>query len=100
MLIKTKREIYTGYTSQPYDFNSKVFLLDSVAANIVKQIAEEINYDVSQLDAVIVQHMKDYYDFADKLHVDLVVGFDLGGKYTEKDGEKSNKKLCDFFSCY
>lgn len=98
MLIKNKHEIYKGYTSLPYDFNSKVFLLDSGAANIVKQIAEEINYDVSKLDAVIVQHMKDYYDFADRLHVDLVVGFDLGGKYTKKDGEESNKRLCDFLS--
>ena len=98
MLINTKHEIYSGYARVPYDFNSKVFLLDSGAANIVKQIAEDINYDVTKLDAVIVQHMKDYYDFADRLHVDLVVGFDLGGKYTEKDGEKSNKKLCDFLA--
>lgn len=28
----------------------------------------------------------------------MVVGFDLGGKYTEKDDEKSNKKLCDFLA--
>lgn len=98
MLIEDKGEIYSGYASVPYDFNSKVFLLDSGAANIVKQIAKEINYDVTKLDSVIVQHMKDYYDFADRLHVDLVVGFDLGGKYTEKDGEKSNKKLCDFLA--
>lgn len=98
MLIQDKNEIYSNYISVPYDFNDKVFLLDSGAANIVKKIAEEIDYDVSKLDEVIVQHMKDYYDFADKLHVDIVVGFDLGGKYTEKDGEKSNKKLCDFLA--
>ncbi len=96
MLINTKGEIYSGYSSPIFDFNKKVFLLDSGAANIVKYIAEEINYDLSKFEAVIVQHMRDYYDFADKLKVDLVVGFDLGGKYTEKDGEKSNKKLMDF----
>lgn len=98
MLIADKKEIYSGYTTVPYDFNSKIFLLDSGAANIVKQIAEEINYDVAKLDAVLVQHMKDYYDFADRLKVDIVVGFDLGGKYTEKDGEKSNKKLVSFLA--
>lgn len=98
MLINTKGEIYSGYASQAFDFNTKVFLLDSGAANIVKYIAEEIDYDISKFQDVIVQHMRDYYDFADKLKVDLVVGFDLGGKYTEKDGEKSNKKLMDFLN--
>lgn len=98
MLINGKKEIYSGYTSVSYDFNNKIFLLDSGAANIVKQIAEEINYDVTKLDAVLVHHMKDYYDFADRLKVDIVVGFDLGGKYTEKDGEKSNNKLVSFLA--
>lgn len=96
MLINIKHEIYTGYSSVPFDFNSKVFLLDSGAANIVKQIAKNIHYDISKLDEELIQHMIDYYDFADKLHVDIVVGFDLGGKYTKKDGETSNKDLCDF----
>lgn len=98
MLINSKHEIYSGYSSVQYDFNKKVFLLDSGAANIVKQIAEKINYDVTKLDTMIVDHMKEYYDFADKLKVDIVVGFDLGGKYTEKDGEKSNAKLSAFLA--
>ena len=98
MLINKKKEIYSGYKSSPYDFNNKIFLLDSGAANIVKTIAEEIDYDAKKFDSLIVQHMKEYYDFADKLKVDIVVGFDLGGKYTEKDGEKSNKKLIDFLN--
>lgn len=97
-LINTKGEIYSGYTSQPFDFNTKVFLLDSGAANIVKYIAEEIDYDISRFPKIIVQHMHDYYDFADRLKVDIVVGFDLGGKYTEKAGEKKNKKLMDFLN--
>jgi len=98
MLINSKHEIYSGYSSVTYDFNKKVFLLDSGAANIIKQIAEEISYDVKKLDSVIIEHMKAYYDFADSLKVDIVVGFDLGGKYTEKDGEKSNEKLRDFLN--
>lgn len=97
-LIKDKREIYSGYTSGTYDFNDKIFLLDSGAASIVKKIAEDIDYDVAKFESVIVEHMRVYYDFADKLHLDLVVGFDLGGKYTEKDGEKKDKKLCEFLS--
>ncbi len=98
MLINEKGEIYGGYTSPAYDFNSKVFLLDSGAFNIVKQIAETINYDVTKFETELIQHMKDYYDFADRLKVDIVVGFDLGGKYTEKDNEKSNKKLNHFLN--
>ena len=98
-LITERKEIYSGYKSDDtYDFNKKVFLLDSGAANIVKYIAKEVNYDVSKFHAEIVRHMKDYYDFADRLHIDLVVGFDLGGKYTEKDGEKYDAKLCNFFA--
>lgn len=95
-LIREKEEIYSKYKSPAYDFNSRVFLLDSGAFNIVKQIAESINYDVSQFETVLVEHMKAYYDFADQLHVDLVVGFDLGGKYTKKDGEGKNKRLKKF----
>lgn len=95
-LIYEKGEIYSGYQSEAYDFNSRVFLLDSGAANIVKWIAKEIQYDASKFENVIVQHMEEYYDFAGRLQVDLVVGFDMGGKYTEKDGEKANKDLVRF----
>lgn len=91
-----KGEIYNDYESVEYDFNKKVFLLDSGAANIVKQIAKEIRYDPSKLKAVLVEHMKEYYDFADSLKMDIVVGFDLGGKYTKKDGEEGNKELVEF----
>ena len=96
MLIHEKQEIYSGYSSEEFDFNKKIFLLDSGAANIVKYIADEINYDISKFNDTIIQHMKAYYDFADKLKIDLVVGFDLGGKYTIKDGENSNEILIQF----
>lgn len=97
-LIEEKGEIYKGYNSQKYDFNSKVFLLDSGAFNIVKQIARLINYETAKFKSTLLEHMKDYYDFADKLKLDIVVGFDLGGKYTKKDGEKEDKKLNKFLS--
>lgn len=86
-LIK-KGEIYSSYTPEPYDFNQKVFLLDSGAANIIKKIAIEVEYDEDKFRSALVKHLRRYYDFANSLKFDIVVSFDLGGKYTEKDGEK------------
>lgn len=97
MLID-KGEIYSNYTSPDYDFNSKVFLLDSGAFNIIKSIAKESNYNIEDFMSVLPNHVNRYYDFAEKLKFDIVVGFDLGGKYTEKDGEKADNKLIAFLS--
>ena len=97
MLIK-KGEIYNGYKPKKYDFNSKVFLLDSGAFNIVKYVAKKVNYKFDKfLDELIIQ-MKEYYNFANNLKIDIVVSFDLGGKYTEKDGESSDVELKKFFN--
>ena len=93
-LIK-KGEIYSEYKSQDYDFNKKIFLLDSGAANIIKQIAQKVKYDKQKFQSALTSHLHRYYDFADKLNIDIVVGFDLGGKYTEKDG-KDDVKLKEF----
>ena len=93
-----KGEIYSGYESQPFDFNQKVFLLDSGAYNIIKVIAEQVNYDINKFNEVILEHIIAYYDFANKLNFDIVVSFDMGGKYTEKDGEKQNRTLISFLS--
>ncbi len=91
-----KGECMAGYETVPYDFSQKVFLLDSGAFHIVKQVAAEVDYDITQFQTAIRQHMIDYYTFAHRLKVDLVVGFDLGGKYTEKDNEKKNLPLMSF----
>lgn len=93
-----KGEIYRGYSSPDYDFNQKVFLLDSGAFNIMKQIAESVNYDLALFKDRILKAAVDYYDFADRIKCDIVVGFDLGGKYTEKDGEKGNSRLVRFLA--
>lgn len=37
-----KGEIYSGYKSAKFDFNDKVFLLDSGAFNIIKYLAEDV----------------------------------------------------------
>lgn len=93
-----KGEIYSGYKSVEFDFNEKVFLLDSGAFNIIKYLAEKADYDIAKFNKRIVEEVIAYYDFANSLKFDIVVCFDLGGKYTEKDGEKSNKKLNKFLS--
>lgn len=93
-----KGEIYSGYHSPRFDFNSKVFLLDSGAFSIVKYVAKQVGYNTERFKVEIVKHAADYYDFANALHFDIVVGFDLGGKYTEKDGEGQNAVLNNFLS--
>ena len=93
-----KGEIYSGYKSAEFDFNNKIFLLDSGAFNIIKYIAEDIDYDMTKFNERIAKEVINYYDFANSLKIDIVVCFDMGGKYTEKDGEKSNKKLNSFLS--
>lgn len=90
-----KGEIYSGYQSKPYDFNKKVFLLDSGSANIIKQIAKDVDFNEEKFSSELIKHLHRYYDFAEKIKVDIVVGFDLGGKYTEKDGI-NDRKLKDF----
>ena len=93
-----KGEIYHGYSSPDYDFNQKVFLLDSGAYNIMKQIAESVDYNLALFRERILEAAAEYYDFADRIKCDIVVGFDLGGKYTEKDGEKKNPRLVRFLA--
>ena len=91
----TKGELFSDYNSPEYDFNDKVFLLDSGAASIVKQVAVDIKYDKEIFREALIKHLHRYYDFAHELKFDIVVGFDLGGKYTEKDG-KNDVKLKEF----
>lgn len=93
-----KGEIYSGYKNTNFDFNDKVFLLDSGAFNIIKYLAESVDYDISKFNEKIVEEVVAYYDFAHSLKFDMVVCFDMGGKYTKKDGEKSNEKLINFLS--
>ncbi|MCM1286074.1 MAG: hypothetical protein NC213_05885 [Acetobacter sp.] len=97
-LIKDKCEVYKGYHIGNYDFKNDIFLLDSGAFNIIKKVAQTVGYDVAAFKQEIVSHMIRYYDFANSLKVDIVVGFDLGGKYTKKDQETNNKELSKFLA--
>lgn len=93
-----KGKKYSEYSSPAYDFNKKVFLLDSGAFSVVKAVAKDVKYNIDLFLQNLPKHVERYYEFANKLHFDIVVGFDLGGKYTEKDGEKSDDKLIAFLS--
>lgn len=96
-LIK-KGEIYKNYNSPSFDFNKKVFLLDSGAFSIVKYLAKLSDYNIDKFMSLLLEHVDAYYDFANSLKFDIVIGFDLGGKYTEKDGEKDDDDLNEFLS--
>ncbi len=96
-LAEDDKNVYSKYSLPDYDFNQKIFLLDSGSSQIVKYIAKKINYNKESFLTMFYQHMVAYYDFADRYKFDLVVGFDLGGKYTFKDGE-ADKKLIQFYN--
>jgi hypothetical protein len=60
-------------------------------------LEEEIDYNPDLFLDAFLKHMQEYYDFANRYKFDIVVGFDLGGKYTFKDGECRNQRLIDFY---
>lgn len=93
-----KGEFYDKLDNVDYDFNKKVFLLDYGAFSIVKYLAKSVNFDMESFLKILPSHVDKYYDFAHSLKFDLVIGFDLGGKYTEKDGEKENDSLMNFLA--
>lgn len=88
---------YKESNVKPYNFNQKVILLDSGSSNIVKYVAKDCNYDIEKFKTKILEHAINYYNFANKLKVDMVVAFDLGGKYTFKDDEANNVELQNFY---
>lgn len=93
-----KGEKYTKYASEKFDFNNKVFLLDSGAFSVIRSIAEDVDYNIDDFCNSLPSHIEKYYDFANALKFDIVIGFDLGGKYTKKDSENKDDKLQNFLS--
>ena len=88
-----KGNVYIKYDIPNFDFNDKIMMLDSGSFNIVKFVAKSVGYDINLFEKEIIKHALSYYCFAHKLKFDIVVSFDLGGKYTFKDGEKQDKDL-------
>lgn len=97
-MIAKDRNILFSYPRVKYDFHKRVILLDSGASNIVKLLAREVDYQVEPFCERLWEVMVRYYDFADRYKFDLVVGFDLGGKYTFKDGETLDRGLIGFYN--
>lgn len=97
-MINKDKNILSSYPKVEYDFNQRVILLDSGASSIVKLIAKEVDYDIDKFCEKLFEIMSKYYDFADRYKFDMVVGFDLGGKYTFKAGETQDRKLIAFYN--
>lgn len=96
-MITNKNYISKQYEPKKYDFGKKVFLLDSGASNLIKQIGQVVDFNEEKFYELFLKFMKAYYDFADKYKFDIVIGFDLGGKYTYKDGE-ADQRLINFYN--
>lgn len=96
--LRDNGELYRNYESPSYDFKEKIFLLDSGAYNIIKYIAGSVDYNIERFKMALREHIYRYYTFAEQLKFDLVVGFDMGGKYTLKDGENDNVELITFLN--
>lgn len=86
---------YSEYEFTEYDYEKTVYLLDSGAANFINLLHKEINYEENPeaFKLKLIQIMHDYYDFADKFKFDIVIGFDIGGKYTFKGDERKEQNI-------
>lgn len=86
---------YSGHEFAEYDYEKTVYLLDSGAANFINLLHKEINYEENpeEFKSRLIKIMHSYYDFADKFKFDIVIGFDLGGKYTFKGDERKEQNI-------
>lgn len=92
-MINTEHYICEKHVPSKYDYDKNIYLLDSGARNILNDIIRgkiEINNTIEQ---TMIDKMYEYYDFANRYKFDLVIGFDLGGKYTFKDSECKDDNL-------
>lgn len=75
----------------------EITLLDSGSRNIINDRAKShkdelsLGYWINELSSIAIE----YYKFAEKLKFDLVIGFDIGGKYTFKGDERTNQSIKD-----
>lgn len=100
--IKYTREgmINAGYKCEKhkfkeYDYNKTIYLLDSGAANFINLLHKNIDYinETEKFKESLIEIMHQYYDFANKFKFDIVIGFDLGGKYTFKGSERIEESI-------
>ncbi len=90
-----KGYISSEHTEADYDNTEVAYLLDSGAANIVNNIFKNLDYE-TQKNKFLEQYkqvLNDYYDFGDRFKFDIIIGLDLGGKYTFKGAERTNENI-------
>ena len=92
-MIATEKYISVKHNQKLYDYQNNIYLLDSGARNILHDIIRGKINTKQNIEQTMIEQMYDYYEFADRMKFDLVIGFDLGGKYTFKDSECSDIQL-------
>ena len=85
------------YNFSPYNAQETIYLLDSGAANIINDMLKECSITSSEEIFLeeLLKKMKSYYDFSNRFKFDIVIGFDIGGKYTFKGDERSNTDIIE-----
>lgn len=93
-MIGVEGYISNHHIPQEVDYKKTIYLLDSGAANIINRIVKS-SKNTDSLSEILIDEMKQYYDFAHRFKFDLVVGFDRGGKYTFKGDERLDSRIID-----
>ena len=94
-MIETEQYICNAHKPLDVECNKTLYLLDSGARSFINNLAKTHIKDGSSKGVFsrLFEEIPTYYDFADRYKFDMVVGFDIGGKYTFKDGEAQNPLL-------
>lgn len=94
-MIKDEKYYNEEHSFSHYNCTDTVYLLDSGAANIINDLLKKHDYESNKklFMKKLIDVMKDYYEFADRYKFDLVIAFDIGGKYTFKGDERLNEQI-------
>lgn len=94
-MIKDKEYFSSFHKFKYHNSNDSILLLDSGASNIINSYLKDIDYKKNKRRflQLLKKDMFDYYKFAHRMKFDIVIAFDIGGKYTFKGDERSNKQI-------
>ena len=76
-----------------YNYKDNIYLLDSGARNILNDIIRGKIKLIEDIETTMKHEMFKYYDFAERLKFDFIIGYDIGGKYTFKDNETRDNRI-------
>jgi len=89
-----------GYFSKQHSFtkfsaHENILILDSGAANIIDNYLEQFDYrkNRDKIFDILIKELRDYYIFANNYDFDIIIGFDIGGKYTFKGTERHDEQI-------